>query len=209
MRGVDMNRHRKSKILNKVITKEVLIKEYSINKISTWKIAGKYNCSKSFILKYLNKYNIKRRNKSTSQLGKIVSKETIRKISLANTGKISSFKGKKHSEKSKKLISESQHGRCGELANNWQGGLSRYGYPWYFNNELKNKIRKRDNFTCKNCNKNEELFYRKLDVHHIDYNKENCNENNLITLCIYCHLKTNTNRDYWYAYYRYIIENNQ
>ena len=72
---------------------------------------------------------------------------------------------------------------------------------------LKEKIRDRDNHECQLCNKKEIDYYRKLDVHHIDYNKEHYNENNLITLCQICHLKTNFNRDYWFAYCRYIIEN--
>ena len=48
---------------------------------------------------------------------------------------------------------------------------------------------------------------RKLDVHHIDYNKQNCKENNLISLCQNCHITTNGNRDFWFAYYTYIMEN--
>jgi len=31
----------------------------------------------------------------------------------------------------------------------------------------------------------------------IDYNKENLEESNLISLCMPCHRKTNFNRDYW------------
>ncbi len=38
---------------------------------------------------------------------------------------------------------------------------------------------------------------RKLDVHHIDYNKKNDNFYNLIPLCQSCHSKTNYNREYW------------
>lgn len=38
-------------------------------------------------------------------------------------------------------------------------------------------------------------------VHHIDYNKLNCNPNNLITLCKSCHMKTNFNREYWLDYF--------
>lgn len=35
--------------------------------------------------------------------------------------------------------------------------------------------------------------------------KNNCKEYNLITLCMNCNLKANTNIDYWYAYYTYKI----
>jgi len=40
----------------------------------------------------------------------------------------------------------------------------------------------------------------------IDYDKTNCNEKNLISLCGLCNRKANYNRDYWFAYYSYIIE---
>lgn len=42
---------------------------------------------------------------------------------------------------------------------------------------------------------------RVLSIHHIDYNKENCSESNLITLCNQCHARTNYNRDYWQKHY--------
>ena len=41
------------------------------------------------------------------------------------------------------------------------------------------------------------LYKVKPPVHHIDYDKKNCVSNNLITLCIPCHMKTNYNRSYW------------
>jgi 5-methylcytosine-specific restriction endonuclease McrA len=44
-------------------------------------------------------------------------------------------------------------------------------------------------------------FYRQLDVHHIDYDKDNLSPNNLITLCRRCHVKTNNNRDFWRNYF--------
>lgn len=44
--------------------------------------------------------------------------------------------------------------------------------------------------------------FKKHDVHHIDYNKFNCNPENLITLCKSCHVKTNHNRNYWINYFK-------
>jgi hypothetical protein len=77
--------------------------------------------------------------------------------------------------------------------------------------KLKTKIRNRDSYMCQLCGNTTkdslELFGRNLDVHHIDYNKENLNFKNLISLCPSCHMKSNTNRDYWFAYYTYITEN--
>jgi hypothetical protein len=98
----------------------------------------------------------------------------------------------------------------GSLENNpnWQGGIGFFPYSIDFTKKLKEKIRERDNRICQCCGKSEkDNNNRKLDVHHIDYNKENCNESNLISLCKICHIKSNYNRDYWYAYYTYLMEN--
>ena len=88
----------------------------------------------------------------------------------------------------------------------WNNGISLLPYPFIFK-ALRKEIRKRDNNTCQICGmKQKELkgFHKKLSVHHIDYNKQNCNKKNLISLCPYCHDKTNFNRDYWFAYFMYI-----
>jgi hypothetical protein len=93
----------------------------------------------------------------------------------------------------------------------WRGGVSRMPYPYKFNKDLKNKIRSRDNYKCQKCgishSKSKKLYNYTLPVHHIDYDKQNCKEENLITLCVSCHCKTIFNVDYWYAYFRYIMEN--
>lgn len=84
--------------------------------------------------------------------------------------------------------------------NNWPGGLSFEDYSFNWNEQLKKSIRKRDNYKCQLC------YKKGKDVHHIDYNKNNCKKDNLITLCIGCNARVNINRDYWYAYFSYIIE---
>ena len=93
-------------------------------------------------------------------------------------------------------------------------GLGGTGIPYEnakygaeFNNELKEQIRERDNHQCQLCDVKQEDYYRKLDVHHIDYNKKNCDEYNLITLCNKCNTEVNFDRDYWFAYFTYIMEN--
>ena len=85
---------------------------------------------------------------------------------------------------------------------NWIDGRSYLPYTIEFNIKLKGQIRKRDNFTCQKCGIKQENHYRKLDVHHIDYDKENCKEENLITLCHDCNLRVNANRDYWENYFK-------
>lgn len=85
----------------------------------------------------------------------------------------------------------------GEKHWNWQDGLSFEEYPQEFNKKLKEQIKERNNYTCQLC-----LRKNKLCVHHIDYNKKNNNPNNLISLCISCHVKTNYNRQEWIEYFR-------
>jgi len=85
----------------------------------------------------------------------------------------------------------------GENSYNWQGGISFNPYPENWTEQLREYIRNRDYQTCQNCGKTKEQEERNLCVHHIDYDKENLDENNLITLCLSCHIKTNYSREYW------------
>jgi len=84
---------------------------------------------------------------------------------------------------------------------NWKGGLSNAPYPFKFNKVLKESIRIRDNHQCQICGIKEEDYWRKLDVHHIDYDKENLNPENLISLCNRCHMQTNGNRGVFQEYF--------
>lgn len=83
--------------------------------------------------------------------------------------------------------------------------LNKFAYGLKWNPELRRKIRKRDNFECQLCLlsdiQHREKYKRPLCIHHIDYNKINCKEKNLITLCFVCHGKTNGNRKYWKNYF--------
>lgn len=63
----------------------------------------------------------------------------------------------------------------------------------------KDSIKQRDNYKCQN----EECWgkSKKLIIHHIDYNKKNCEDKNLITLCYSCNTRADYNRKYWKEYY--------
>ncbi len=89
---------------------------------------------------------------------------------------------------------------------NYKNGLSKEPYGFEFNAQLKEFIRKRDNYKCQNgkCGIPEKECFRKLDCHHIDYDKKNNDPINLIALCHDCHLRTNGGRDYWEKYYKQI-----
>lgn len=108
--------------------------------------------------------------------------------------------GIKLSKETKKKMSEIARKRVEDGLNNfWRGGISYAPYTVDWTKTLKRSIRERDKYTCQICDKKQED--RTFSVHHIDYNKENCNPNNLITLCINCHSKTNHNRKYWIKYF--------
>ena len=64
-----------------------------------------------------------------------------------------------------------------------------------FTEKVKEFVRDRQNRLCAFCGNSEGL--RRLQVHHIDYNKKHSHPSNLIALCHSCHMKTNFNRDYW------------
>jgi hypothetical protein len=87
----------------------------------------------------------------------------------------------------------------GEKRYNWKGGYSylRTMYDEKFSSEFKKRIRNRDEHKCKLCKTEEKNMNYKLNVHHIDYEKKNTCEENCISLCKSCHIKTNSNRKYW------------
>lgn len=85
---------------------------------------------------------------------------------------------------------------------NWLGGKSFEPYPLSWTEDLKNAIRKRDNYKCQECGCPQIECNRKLAIHHIDYDKRNLNPINLISLCVSCHSKTNRNREYWTNYFK-------
>ena len=87
----------------------------------------------------------------------------------------------------------------GKGAPNWRGGKSFEPYSPEFNNLLKERIRERDDYQCQSCGALENR--RAFPIHHIDYNKSNNEDWNLITLCDYCHKRTNHNRKCWQEYF--------
>lgn len=85
---------------------------------------------------------------------------------------------------------------------NWQGGISFKPYPLGWTKTFKEQIRYRDGYKCQVCGMPEVENGRKLDVHHIDYDKQNIAIENLISLCKKCHRKTNGRRSYWIRYFK-------
>lgn len=142
-------------------------------------------------------------NKGSFKKGQYFSVKIRRKMSEAKQGNKNSFFGKHHTKEIRKIISEANKGKKN---NNYIDGLGTSPYPSQFNSDLKLKIRKRDNYTCQNCGMTEEehiiVIGQVLHVHHIDYNKQNCDEDNLITLCLWCNMRANKNREIWKESFR-------
>lgn len=95
--------------------------------------------------------------------------------------------------------SSKQHSKRMKLNNNpnWQGGKSFEPYPLGWTKTYREQIRKRDGYKCQLCGCPETECLRKLHVHHKDYQKDNLNPSNLVSLCNSCHIKTNYNRKKW------------
>jgi len=133
-------------------------------------------------------------NPNYGMRGKHHSKETRNKIS-ENNGK--GMLGKHHSEESIEKMSINRKGKAlREKSSNWKGGVSFESYPVEWTQTLKRAIRERDNYICQNCSQYGDT------VHHIDYDKKNCNPENLITLCRRCNSKVNFRREYWIEFFK-------
>jgi hypothetical protein len=145
------------------------------NFILETRICTAIGCEKSF--KCIKNSNRKYCVPGHQNKNKSMSEEAKEKNRIAHVGKIS---GEKHW--------------------NWQGGKASEEYPTEFNPINKKYIRTRDNHKCQldvtHANGN-----RAMDIHHIDYNKKNCDPSNLIALCRSCNAKVNGNREYWTMYF--------
>jgi hypothetical protein len=149
---------------------------------------------------------------SESKKGHCVLEETRRKLSDLNRGENNPFYGKHHSEETKRKISEINKGRVvakGENHPNWKGGISFEPYCINFDEPFKERCREFFGRICVECGKTEAENGRKLDVHHVNFNKMACCNDVLplfVALCHPCHAKTNhNNREYWEYYFTKII----
>jgi len=124
--------------------------------------------------------------------GRVLSIEIREKISIAH----------KHSLKCKRVFFKK-----GDLNPRWQNGISQITYDYRFSKLLKDKIRQRDNYRCRLCFTYENG--KRHLCHHIDYDKHNTTENNLVLLCRICNNLVNDNREYWMQYFTKLLHNNQ
>ena len=111
--------------------------------------------------------------------------------------KSSEIRKNKKSYNEEQYLKQKENTPKGENHPNWNGGSSTFPYPFEFNKTLKESIKTRDKYKCGICDKETQ----KLAIHHIDYNKDNINLCNLISLCYNCHPKTNFNRENWVKFF--------
>lgn len=129
---------------------------------------------------------------SKMKKNKKLSDETKKKMSIARKERIVT-------EEMKRKISKNNIGKNrGEKSGMWLGGISFEPYNFTFNDELKEKIKRRENNKCFICSKKNHM----LSIHHINYNKKDDSMENLVALCGSCHSATNSNRDYWIEFFK-------
>ena len=81
-----------------------------------------------------------------------------------------------------------------DLKNSPLTGL-KHPYPLGWK-QAKKEVKKRDDFTCQICGE-KETNGEGYHVHHIDYDKNNLDMDNLVTLCRCCHNMTHHGRTFW------------
>jgi len=75
-------------------------------------------------------------------------------------------------------------------------------YTHKFNDSLKLKIKKKYGFRCQECFRHQSELKYPLTIHHIDFNKQNDKQINLIPLCHSCHSQTIFKKGDWIKYYQ-------
>ena len=143
------------------------------------------------------------------RFGHEVSDKIKERLRIASTGYRASDKTLKKMADAwtPKMKEERSNAYTGKNNPNYIDGMSNRGYPQEFNERLKKIIRNKFN----NCDYISGLhkdiinFSQNLDVHHIDYDKLNISEGNLIPLSKSNHTKTNGNRFFWERLFKYSL----
>lgn len=198
------------------LNKEKVINWYIKGKSGFW-IQKRLDTKNKKIYDYLRKWKIEVRTISEALKGRRQTKKEIvnridsRKenkgwdVKPANDANRLKRKGKSYEEiYGKEKAEKIKLKISGKNSIFYLNGNGKGKYPKEFSESLKNKIRKRDNFACQECGKLQKELLRALDVHHIDFDKNNNEEYNLISLCRQCHNKTILRYyiSYWIKYYQ-------
>lgn len=136
-----------------------------------------------------------KRKMSESRKGRVMAREAVERTRQANLGS-------RRTLESRQKMSEAQKARF-QRESPWNKGIGSFApYTPEFTNELRDYIRERDGWTCRICGKHQREEVRKLQVHHIDYDKSHSCPDNLVALCMRCHSDTtNGDRGYWSEFF--------
>ncbi len=148
-------------------------------------------CSRNCQLKFLiiNPIIRKKANNTKSKMLKGKRTIQIQRMIEVNTGsKRTPTQRKNMSEAAYRSYENGKIRLAGNLNPSWQGGKSFEEYGAEFDNTLKEQIRFRDGYKCRECGCSQLEAGRQLDVHHKDHNKKNNNPKNLMSLCRKCHV---------------------
>lgn len=78
-----------------------------------------------------------------------------------------------------------------------------------FTRKLRKFVKERDEFCCQTpfmyC---DGPCVDRIEIHHIDYNKKNFRDDNVILLCAICHERVKQDRDFWQEIYFDIAKEN-
>lgn len=153
-----------------------------------------------------------RKKISDANKGKVVTEETRKKLSKANKGRPLTYetriklseakKGRRLTKETKMKLSQ----YCGPLAHTWKGGISFEPYCIKFNDEFKERVRAFFGYQCVECGEGQSK--KKLDIHHVTYNKKVCCDTAtplFVPLCHSCHGKTQKNRLFWEYWFTEMI----
>jgi len=161
------------------------------------------------------RYSKETRQKISEGNKKHVYSEERLKKSRAQCLKMAALnKGKPLSKEHKNNVSKAnigKHFHFGKHNPNWRGGTSTEPYCFIWSDfiwsdiEYKQLIKDRDNNKCQNPDYWKTANHLSLNVHHIDYNKQHCEFENLITLCNSCNSRANFNRKNWIIFYQNIL----
>ena len=156
-------------------------------------------------------------------LGKKRPPEDCAKISIALSNRVwlasscekisISKKGKKLSVEHRNNISKATIGKprsnTKERNGAWKGGISFEPYCEKFTKEFRERVRVFFDYTCQICGHVWSVGERHLAVHHVNFNKDSCCNEDVeplfVPLCTSCHTKTNFDREHWEKYFTSII----
>jgi len=152
--------------------------------------------SRAVLQRRAKRLNVRKNSNHLSQMqserakNRILSDESKHKIAKSRLGKKLS---QKTIDKILETKNKNQSTPKGESHYNWKGGKTweRFKNPEY--QKWRNSVLERDNYKCRNCNKQCKKHEKGLAAHHIkpykDYPELRFNASNGLTLCRKCHME--------------------